>query len=323
MVLDTAPDAFITLDRDGVIMGWNAAAQRLFGWSAAEAIGKTMRALILPPEFGDRHDERRNALIASESPLATERFEVEFQRRDGGRFPGEATVSKVDIQGEVFVSGFISDVTERVRREAEREALLREQAARAEAERVAELVAGMQALVDAALAHRTLDGMLSELVTQVRGVLDADAATIYIADESERLSVGASAPADITGGDEFANTVAEAREAMLARDDAGADAGPLVGVPLLAEGEVTAVLVARATPPREFGGEDSRSCGSPPSAWASPSPTRACTSASTGSRRRFSAACCRTACPRCPGSTWRRATSRPPRRPRSAATGTT
>jgi len=256
MVLDTAPDAFITLDRDGVIMSWNAAARRLFGWTAAEAIGQTMRALIVPPEFSDRHDQRRNALIASESATATERFEVEFQRRDGSRFPGEATVSKVDIQGEVFVSGFITDVTERLRRQAEREALLREQAARAEAERVAELVGGMQALVDAALAHRTLDGILRELVTQVRGVLDADAATIYLADESERLTVGASAPGDITGGDAFANRVGEAREAMLARNDASANGGALVGVPLLAEGEVMGVLVACATPPREFGGED-------------------------------------------------------------------
>jgi PAS domain S-box-containing protein len=256
MVLDTAPDAFITLDSDGVIMSWNAAAQRLFGWSAAEAIGKTMRALIVPPEFRERHDERRRALIASESPLATERFEVEFQRRDGGRFPGEATVSKVDIQGEVFVSGFITDVTERARRQAEREALLREQAARAEAERVAELVAGMQALVDAALAHRTLEGILNELVTQVRGVLDADAATIYLADESERLTVGASAPGDIPGGDEFASTVAGAREAMLAPGDSDSARGALVGVPLLAEGEVMGVLVACATPPRQFGGED-------------------------------------------------------------------
>ena len=255
MVLDTAPDAFITLDRDGVIISWNAAAQRLFGWTAAEAIGQTMRSLILPPEFGERHDERRDALIASESPLATESYEVELQRRDGSRFPGEATVSKVEIQGEVFVSGFITDVTERARRQAERELLMREQAARAEAERVTELVAGMQALVDAALAHRTLDGILRELVTQVRGVLDADAATIYVAEEGERLSVGASAPADVSGYDEFANTVAERREAMLSQDGAGAETGPLVGVPLLAEGEVTGVLVASAAPPREFGGE--------------------------------------------------------------------
>ena len=250
----TAPDAFITLDRDGVIITWNAAAQRLFGWTAAEAIGKTMRELVLPPEFGERHDERRNALIASESALATERFEVEFQRRDGRRFPGEATVSKVEIEGEVFVSGFITDVTERARRQAEREALLREQAARAEAERVTELVAGMQALVDAALAHRTLDGILRELVTQVRGVLDADAATIYVADEGERLSVGASAPADTA-----ATTSSRTRWPRGARrcspTTGHAPCGPLVGVPLLAEGEVTGVLVASAAP-REFGGED-------------------------------------------------------------------
>ena len=256
LVLDTAPDAFISLDRDGVILSWNAAAGRLFGWTAAEAIGKTMRSLVVPPEFGDRHDERRLALIASDSRLATESFEVEFVRRDGSRFPGEATVSKVDIRGEVFVSGFITDVTERLRRQAEREALLREQAARAEAERVAELVGSLQALVDAALAHRTLDDILRELVAQVRGVLDADAATIYLADEEERLSIGASTPGEIVGGDEFADTVADSREAMLSVDDPATERGPLVGVPLLAEGEVTGVLVACATPPRVFGGED-------------------------------------------------------------------
>src|SRR6266511_420425 len=59
LVLDTAPDAFITLDRGGHITSWNAAAERLFGWTAEEAIGKTMRELIVPPEFWERHDSRR------------------------------------------------------------------------------------------------------------------------------------------------------------------------------------------------------------------------------------------------------------------------
>ena len=40
LVLDTAPDAFVTLDSDGVILGWNVAAERLFGWTAGEAIGR-------------------------------------------------------------------------------------------------------------------------------------------------------------------------------------------------------------------------------------------------------------------------------------------
>jgi len=250
LVLDTAPDAFITLDRDGCITSWNTAAQRMFGWSRHEAVGKTMRELILPPEHAERHDDRRLELLASDDPLATETYEVELVRRDGQRFPGEATVSKVESRGEVFASGFITDTTERMRRQAEREALLREQAARAEAERVAEVVGGMQALVDAALAQRSLDGILRDLVAQVRGVLDADAATIYLADETGRLSVGASTAAVEPVGEEFAIWVAESREAMLAQGDA------LIGVPLLAEEEVTGVLVAGAEPPREFGGED-------------------------------------------------------------------
>ena len=70
LVLDGAPDAFITLDRDGVILSWNSAAERLFGWASAEAIGVPMRALIIPPEFRDRHDERRLALMDSPKVVA-------------------------------------------------------------------------------------------------------------------------------------------------------------------------------------------------------------------------------------------------------------
>jgi PAS domain S-box-containing protein len=250
LVLDTAPDAFITLDRDGHITTWNAAAERMFGWTKDEAAGRTMRELILPPEYGDRHETRRRALVESDDPESTETYEVELIRRDGRRFPGEATVSKVEAGGEVFVSGFITDTSERLRRQAEREALLREQAARAEAERVAEIVGGMQALVDAALSQRTLDGILRDLVAQVRRVLAADAATIYLADEGGRLSVGASTEGGGPVAQEFAIWVAESREATLA----GADA--LIGVPLLADEEVTAVLVAGAAPPREFSDED-------------------------------------------------------------------
>ena len=250
LVLDTAPDAFVTLDRDGHIRTWNAAAERVFGWTKDEALGRRMSELITPPEHRERHDARRLALLDDPDPLAVERFEVELVRRDGRRFPGEATVSKVEVGGEAFASGFIVDVTERLRRQAEREALLREQAARVEAERMAEIVGGMQALVDAALAHRSLEGILRDLVARVRGVLGADAASILLADESGALGVGASEPEEIAGAERFARRVADSREAVLANDDT------LIGMPLLAEGEVTGVLLAGVEPPRRFTGED-------------------------------------------------------------------
>jgi PAS domain S-box-containing protein len=279
LVLDSAPDAFITLDRDGVILSWNSAAERLFGWASAEAIGVPMRALVIPPEFRDLHDERRRALVDASSVVATERFDVEFVRRDGTRFPGEATVSKIEIKGEPIVSGFIRDVSERARQEAEREALMREQAARAEAERVTDLVGRVTRLVDAALASGTLDEILSTLVREVRGVLEADAATIMLAEEDERLTVRASASTDAGGGppgdgsaqtiafgEGFAGRVALEREAMLIHGPSPEDLpdpglwGPgvdsVIGVPLLADDEVTGVLVAGVASPRRFSADD-------------------------------------------------------------------
>jgi PAS domain S-box-containing protein len=274
LVLDSSPDAFVTLDRDGIIRTWNVAAERMFGWPASEAIGKPFRALVTPEEFRERHDERRIALVESTDPLATAHFEVELQRRDGGRFPAESTVSRVDVRGEILLAGFIRDVSDSRRRQEEREALMREQAARAEAERVAEMVSGMQLLVDAALAHRTLEDIVSDLVTRVRGVLGADAAAIYLADQGERLVLRAAsggAPGEIDVepipfGAGFPGRVAEAREPLLAQDPAPEELpranleeleiDSLIGVPLLAEGEVTGVLVVCAAAPRHFSTDD-------------------------------------------------------------------
>jgi PAS domain S-box-containing protein len=157
LVLDSAPDAFVSLDRDGIIITWNVAAERMFGWSAAEAIGKPIRSLIIPPEHRGRHDQRRRAILEKEGAVATQVFDVVLQRRDGSTFDGEATVSRVLIEDDVILSGFLRDLSERQRREEERDELLRAQAARAEAERVADMMSGMGALVDAALARPVLD----------------------------------------------------------------------------------------------------------------------------------------------------------------------
>jgi PAS domain S-box-containing protein len=258
LVLDNSPDAFVSLDRDGIIHSWNVAAERMFGWPASEAIGKPFPSLVTPPEFRDRHDARRLALIDSSDPVATQTYEAELQRRGGTRFPVESTVSKVEVHGEVLVSGFIRDVTDRRRRQEEREALMREQAAREEAERVAELVSGMQLLVDAALAHRTLDDILSDLVTRVRGVLHADAASIHLVEE-ERLVLRAASdgsPGAPFTGEDFAASVAEAREPLLVQDPGPEEVSSLIGVPLLAEGEVRGVVVTSAAPPRRFTADD-------------------------------------------------------------------
>jgi PAS domain S-box-containing protein len=271
-VLNSAPDAFITLDAEGTIRGWNQAAQRMFGWTEEEAIGQSMRNLLTPPEYRDRHDQRRRTLEGDQGAM-TEHYEVELMRRDGERFPAEATVSRVDMRGELLFAGFVRDVTDERRQQAEREALMREQAARAEAERVAELISGMQLLVDAALAHRTLDDILFDLVTRVRSVLDADAAAIFLAEErtlqlaaASGGAAGAEGDKPVAFGEGFVGRVAAGREPLLVQDPPPADVpqlaleqlgiDSLMGLPLRAEGEVTGVLVVAAAVPRHFSQDD-------------------------------------------------------------------
>ncbi len=274
LVLDSAPDAFVAIDGSGAITTWNAAAERMFGWSAGEVVGRPLREVIFPPEGRDGHEQRRQELAEAGDPVRIMRMELDLQRRDGSTFPAEEVISRVRLGDDYVTSGFIRDISERQRRQEEREALMREQAARAEAERVAEMVSGMQLLVDAALAHRGIDDILADLVARVRGVLGADAATIFLTGDHEQLVVRATSagalgderPEPIAFGDRFAGRVASLREPLLAQDPDPADVqdlamgeldiDSLIGVPLLAEGTVTGVLVTGVARPRRFTAED-------------------------------------------------------------------
>jgi PAS domain S-box-containing protein len=259
IVLNSAPDPFVAIDREGVVRAWNAAAERKLGWPASEAIGRPFAELAIPPEQREAHNERRRTLLDPSARDATRVLDVELQARDGRRFPVEARVSRVTLGDEVFAAGFLRDISDRERREAERAELLREQAARAEAERVAEMVSGMQRLVDAALAHRTRPEILAELVTSLREVVDAESAAIYVA-AGDHLTLGAASGGTPGGGgrgslafgEGFAGRVAAAREPMLSHPNPVA----MIGVPLLAGGEVTGVLVVCAAAARSFSSDD-------------------------------------------------------------------
>jgi len=274
LILDSAPDAFVAVDGEGIVRRWNEAATRMFGWPASDALGRPVRELIFPENEKARHDERRRQLIGSDETVVVITVETDLQRRDGSTFPAEETISRVRLGDDVVISTFVRDTSERARRQREREVLLREQAARAEAERVAEMVSGMQLLVDATLWHQTLHDILPDLITRVRDVLDAEAATIFLADEdSERLMVGASSvgagggesPATVEFGQALAGRVAAERRPELVQDPspddildpAVRDMGvlSLIGAPLLARGRLTGVIQVGSAS-RRLTGED-------------------------------------------------------------------
>jgi PAS domain S-box-containing protein len=133
-IVDTSEDAIISKNLNAVVTSWNAAAERMFGYTAAEAIGQPIAALIVPPE---RRDEETMILTRLRGGERIEHFETERVAKDGRVVPISLTVSPVhNRQGEIIGTSKIArDITERLRDQAERaELLARERAARQLAE---------------------------------------------------------------------------------------------------------------------------------------------------------------------------------------------
>ena len=191
-IVQGAPDAFATIETDGTVVAWNREAARLFGVTEEEALGRDVAELMFAPEDRAAHAERRARDLERPEGSGPTRREVEMVGRDGERFPAEITVSQVQASGRTLLAFFIRDVTARAQREREREELMREQAAREEAEQMASIVHGLQVLLDAALAHARLEDMLKALLPRLCEVLSAEAASVLLPEEDGSLVVRAS-----------------------------------------------------------------------------------------------------------------------------------
>ena len=115
-IVEASEDAIVSKTLDGVIRSWNAGAERLFGYTAAEAVGQSI-TLIIPPE---RHDEERAILERLRRGERVEHFETVRVARDGRRIDISLTVSPLlDEDGQVIGASKIArDITERKQVEA-------------------------------------------------------------------------------------------------------------------------------------------------------------------------------------------------------------
>ncbi len=111
-ILDTVPDAMIVIDGQGVIQSFSAAAERLFGYTEAEAIGQNVRVLMPDPDRS-RHDGyiARHRTTGERRIIGIGRI-VTGKRRDGTTFPMHLSVGEMESGGEPFYTGFIRDLTE-------------------------------------------------------------------------------------------------------------------------------------------------------------------------------------------------------------------
>jgi two-component system cell cycle sensor histidine kinase/response regulator CckA len=116
-VVESSQDAIVSKNLDGVILSWNAGAERLFGYSAEEAIGKPIMIMV-PPE---KHEEERGILERLRRGERIESFETVRCSKDGRRIDISLTISPVfDGAGRIIGTSKVArDITERKRMEAE------------------------------------------------------------------------------------------------------------------------------------------------------------------------------------------------------------
>ncbi len=123
-MIDAAMDGIITVDSSQRIVGFNRAAAAMFGWPAHEALGLPLEQL-LPARFRHGHvahmerfrDSGESARTMSRNAV------VNGLRRNGEEFPVEASIACLTVDGEVFYTAILRDVTARVQAEHEIRAL--------------------------------------------------------------------------------------------------------------------------------------------------------------------------------------------------------
>lgn len=121
-ILDIANEAIISVNDEQKIVIFNKGAENIFGYPADEAMGQPLD-FLLPQEFREVHREHIAQFGRSDESarLMAERDEIFGVRKNGQKFPAEASISKLDVSGKMLFTVVLRDITERKRMEQERE----------------------------------------------------------------------------------------------------------------------------------------------------------------------------------------------------------
>jgi len=113
-VLDSALDAFIRINAQGQVTDWNLQAERMFGYSRADALGKLLESLIIPPSYREAHRRGlEHFLKTGEGPVLGKLIEVTAMRASGGELPVEIAIV-ANRSGNIFsFNAFMRDISVR------------------------------------------------------------------------------------------------------------------------------------------------------------------------------------------------------------------
>lgn len=118
LIIETASDAFISMDDHGRITDWNRRAEQMFGWRRSDAVGRTLSQVIIPERYRSAHEEGlRRFLETGEGRVVDHRIQIEAVRRDGAEIAIELAIWAIRRRGGYSFNAFLTDISERKRAE--------------------------------------------------------------------------------------------------------------------------------------------------------------------------------------------------------------
>jgi len=118
LIIESSLSAIVIMDSYGIVTDWNHPAEKIFGWTKDEAIGRRLDELVIPPRLHAAHRRGLELFLRTGSgPLLNRLIEQTAIRRDGTEFPVELSISPLKLGNAYIFSGFIHDITERKRLE--------------------------------------------------------------------------------------------------------------------------------------------------------------------------------------------------------------
>jgi PAS domain S-box-containing protein len=112
-IFEVALDAIVSMDHRGLVTGFNPAAEHIFGYSNAEALGRPLAELIIPPSLRDAHQRGlARYLECGDGPVMGKRIELTAMRKDRTEFPVEVSICRIPASDPPVFTGFLRDLTE-------------------------------------------------------------------------------------------------------------------------------------------------------------------------------------------------------------------
>lgn len=244
-ITQSAADAIVTVNVDGIILSWNLAAEKIFGHKSSEIINKSL-STVIPEEYKAIHKNGISRLKNGETPrLIGKTVETKALRLDGTEFPIELSLSAWETNNQKYYTGIIRDITERKRVEQIQKTLFN--------------------ISNASIASGNLNKLISLIRKELGTVIDTTNFYIatydplndnfilpYIADEKNDFPT-------FPAGKTLTKYVINTNESLLATRETidklaasgeieiiGEPAEVWLGVPLFAEGKATGVIAVQS-----------------------------------------------------------------------------